>query len=1034
MQMLGRKCRNFVALAIVMTMIVGCGESLIQQNDGPKAQVPINGNESEAIEADLPGEVFDFDYTLEGATDDLFIDGQAQPTEILPEFAFRGINVFFTGDDAPAIEYQVATSEDQWGTWTRFAPESSYAGMFGGIINLSQAGVAFRFRSTVVPEYVRFEFFEDPIEHGEHDHDHGDESLLFDDDDYMSLDDDDEELSERIGELSVQQDDADLSVRRQELITSCSKTKMAAYSGGRRLADITVIKMDHKNVGLNTASAYEKMRIAAARDGVRIQIVSGFRTMAEQTYFYNCYLSKRCNNGNLAARPGYSNHQNGLALDLNTRGAGVANWLNRNGARFGFKRTVPSELWHWEYRAGTTVSPQVCGGGGGGGGSTNPPPPPPPPPRYDANLSVKFLGLTNFYPQGSSRHIGDALIGDRFKAEVLLTNRSSVRIGPVRMGYWFEHPFLKATNYRIDTDSPHHNRSSWRVNSANSEAKNPAKNNMGRTGLLEMHSFAPGESKRVVIDLIATEYSVGRADHPDIRVWVRHIANVYGEHTSFGGSPSTNKIGKVLRAHAQVDVLKADEWQFASKKNAGDLEGWRACHDGHHDRFLHNTNHGLMSMHVTGNNACAQSPAWTNIDASRFDQLVIGARSHDGKHTKAISWAPDSCAGVKRVSGADRYSSSAAVSRHLFPAGAQTAVLVLGTTHSADAIVAGPLAAQLGGPVLLTGNDTLPAAIATELRRLKPAKVVIVGGTSAISASVELAVRALGPKTERLAGQTRFTTAAVVAKSMGSPTREALIVSADSAHLVDAVLAASLAAGLKIPVLYVQGDTVAAETRSALTALNIQRTIIVGGPSSVSAAIASKLPSPRRLSGASRFATARAVADFAISRGVSDDHIYITRADNLIDAFSVTHTGNIIMLSNPAGLHPITQKFIEQRAGDRSQTLFKPVTLLGGVAALSKGVESSTCLAVEGVESFTVKFEARGDSKFQTLVIPMSDHPNWSGKVHSLRIYPLAGKRPAAGTSGWYDFQRVLFQSSRTRTTNSARQGFSNVTPVTLTP
>jgi LAS superfamily LD-carboxypeptidase LdcB len=38
--------------------------------------------------------------------------------------------------------------------------------------------------------------------------------------------------------------------------------------------------------------------------------------MAEQTYLYNCYLSGNCNSGNLAARPGYSNHQSGLAMDI----------------------------------------------------------------------------------------------------------------------------------------------------------------------------------------------------------------------------------------------------------------------------------------------------------------------------------------------------------------------------------------------------------------------------------------------------------------------------------------------------------------------------------------------------------------------------------------------------------------------------------------------------------------------------------------------------------------------------------------------
>jgi hypothetical protein len=50
--------------------------------------------------------------------------------------------------------------------------------------------------------------------------------------------------------------------------------------------------------------------------------------MDQQRHLYNLYTSGR---GNLAARPGYSNHQSGLALDLNTSSSGVLNWLNNNG-------------------------------------------------------------------------------------------------------------------------------------------------------------------------------------------------------------------------------------------------------------------------------------------------------------------------------------------------------------------------------------------------------------------------------------------------------------------------------------------------------------------------------------------------------------------------------------------------------------------------------------------------------------------------------------------------------------------------------
>jgi hypothetical protein len=68
--------------------------------------------------------------------------------------------------------------------------------------------------------------------------------------------------------------------------------------------------------------------------------------MEEQEYFYMCGPDGCCccNSCNLAAAPGYSNHQSGRALDLT-----VSSWLANNAARFGFKRTVPSEAWHYEF-------------------------------------------------------------------------------------------------------------------------------------------------------------------------------------------------------------------------------------------------------------------------------------------------------------------------------------------------------------------------------------------------------------------------------------------------------------------------------------------------------------------------------------------------------------------------------------------------------------------------------------------------------------------------------------------------------------
>ncbi len=130
----------------------------------------------------------------------------------------------------------------------------------------------------------------------------------------------------------------------QKSDVNCNPQKYTAYVKGVA-KPIFVITIGGKRVAKPAGHAFLKMKSAADAAGVSLSIISGFRTMEEQRYLYRCYQTGSCNNGNLAARPGYSNHQSGIALDLKT-----SSWLAKNAGQFGFVRTVPSEAWHYEHR------------------------------------------------------------------------------------------------------------------------------------------------------------------------------------------------------------------------------------------------------------------------------------------------------------------------------------------------------------------------------------------------------------------------------------------------------------------------------------------------------------------------------------------------------------------------------------------------------------------------------------------------------------------------------------------------------------
>jgi peptidoglycan hydrolase-like protein with peptidoglycan-binding domain len=120
-----------------------------------------------------------------------------------------------------------------------------------------------------------------------------------------------------------------------------------AWQDGRKLGRLPFTEIDGYRVEMKTAAAFDRMRKDAAQAGVRLGVESGFRTYQRQAELYDDYLAGV---GNPANPPGWSNHQNGIALDLNTHDAGVFGWLTKNAGKYGFVRTVPSEIWHWEYR------------------------------------------------------------------------------------------------------------------------------------------------------------------------------------------------------------------------------------------------------------------------------------------------------------------------------------------------------------------------------------------------------------------------------------------------------------------------------------------------------------------------------------------------------------------------------------------------------------------------------------------------------------------------------------------------------------
>jgi putative cell wall-binding protein len=197
---------------------------------------------------------------------------------------------------------------------------------------------------------------------------------------------------------------------------------------------------------------------------------------------------------------------------------------------------------------------------------------------------------------------------------------------------------------------------------------------------------------------------------------------------------------------------------------------------------------------------------------------------------------------VTRLSGADRYATAAAVSKAAFPAGAPIAYLATGTGF-ADALAASPVAHRAGGPLLLTTPGSLAPAVATELARLRASRVVIVGGTGAISSTVETSLRGRGLIVTRVSGADRYATAAAL--SRGFPTGTSTYL-ASGTGFPDALAGGVAAARSGQPMLLTSATSLPGATTAELDRLAPPWITVLGGTGAVSAAVAAAAASAAR--------------------------------------------------------------------------------------------------------------------------------------------------------------------------------------------
>lgn len=184
--------------------------------------------------------------------------------------------------------------------------------------------------------------------------------------------------------------------------------------------------------------------------------------------------------------------------------------------------------------------------------------------------------------------------------------------------------------------------------------------------------------------------------------------------------------------------------------------------------------------------------------------------------------------GTERRSGATRFDTAVQIAQSDAP-DATTAILARAypadannpTQGFADALSSGAMAAENEWPILLTDTASMTPVTRSYLEQSQIERVMIVGGTAAVSAAVEQEVRSIVGDVTRIAGDTRFDTAVEVAKELGygsaSDVDHVVLVDGTSpAGFVGGFASAAHAALMDAPILLVDGIQVPSATSDFL--------------------------------------------------------------------------------------------------------------------------------------------------------------------------------------------------------------------------
>ena len=185
---------------------------------------------------------------------------------------------------------------------------------------------------------------------------------------------------------------------------------------------------------------------------------------------------------------------------------------------------------------------------------------------------------------------------------------------------------------------------------------------------------------------------------------------------------------------------------------------------------------------------------------------------------------------AERIGSTDTYANAVTASGKFNTVGSK--LVIANGDSGVDALLAAPVAAKIGGSMLLTKPDTLPANVSAELTRLKPSAIFVIGQ---VSEAQKTALGKLTPRLEVVGSADREETSVLVAKRFFPNDPNVYV--ANSGNQTEAANGAGRATLAKAPLLLTGKTQTSSSFKAYFATGKVTSARVIGTESSLTAGV-----------------------------------------------------------------------------------------------------------------------------------------------------------------------------------------------------